>query len=211
MPQSQPLPFAAPHVPNMLGLACSILEACGQAKQHSKKGVSAPLWDYTVPNSRAAVEILRKFVASAGRLTIDVNDVQAGWIQLGKEPPRVAVNGLQVGLEYSLLDSDPKEYLTVVPWPSANAANLCNGRWAEFGVARVGFPGAFMPTLSMDGDTVVIEWDQPPRIEFGSNGFFGLWRRLTRTTIKQIRIGPDSGEIVTTGLVGWTLPRLVWA
>jgi hypothetical protein len=198
-------------VPNMLGLACSILEACGQAQPRSKKGVSAPLWDYTVPNSRAAVEILRKFVESAGRLAIQVNGVDAGWMQLGSEPPRVAVNGLQVGLEYSLLNNPPQQYLTVVPWPSTNAANLCNGRWAEFGVARVGLPGAFMPALSMQGDTVVIEWDQPPKIELGTNGFFGLWRRLTRTTIKQIRIGPTSGEIVTGGLIGWTLPRLVWS
>lgn len=208
---SDPLPFAAPAVPNMLGLACSMLEACGQAQPRSKKGVSAPLWDYTVPHSRAAVDILRSFVANAGRMTIDVNGVPAGWMQLGSELARAVSNGVSLGLEYSLLDGPVQKYLTTVPYPNANAAKLCQQQWAEFGVARVGLPGSLIPSLSMQGDVVVVEWDKPPQLEFGTKGFFGFWRWATHTTIQQIRIGPNSGEIVTTGLVGWTLPRLVWA
>lgn len=211
MPTTTPLPFSAPAVPNMLGLACSVLEACGQAKPRNKRGLSAPWWDYTVPNSRAAVDILRRFVQSAGRLAIQVNGVDAGWVHLGNGPIQVASNGLVVGMEYSLLNGPVQTFKQSVPYPSLAAAQLCQRRWADFGAVQVGLPGSLLPSMSLQGDAVVLEWDEPPQLQFGGTAFFGLIRRMTHTTIKAIHIGPDSGEIITTGLVGWTIPRLIWS
>ena len=115
-------------------------------------------------------------------------------------------------MEASYLGRSPETYLHFAPYPSRQASALCHGEWAEFNVGRLRLPGGLLPRWHMDGETAVISWEQSPQLELGTTGLFGfLWRRLTRTTIEAIRIGPDSGEIVTTGLVGWTLPRVVWS
>lgn len=207
------LPFAlsSNQAPDLLAFVGSVLSSCGQARKHDKRGVSTPLWDYQLPGSRAAAEMLRKFVAAAGRLTVDVNGLPAGWIQLAGEPPIVASNGLELRLQYSLLGRPIENYLAFSPFPSRAISQLCHKEWAEFGFAQVGLPGSLLPEMQMDGETAVLTWDKPPQLRLRTKGFFGLWRRLTHTTIEAIRIGPDSGEIVTTGLAGWTLPRLIWA
>lgn len=204
---------AAPLPPgvDLLSFATDLLTACGTAKPSPRKGYAAPLWDYRLPKSKAAADLLRSFVQRMGELTVRVNDQPVGWVRLGESPPVVASNGIELRLNYSILGQPPSNYIHFSPYPSRLASTLCHGEWAEFGAGRVKLPGRLLPEMHMDGETAVLSWPQPPQLEFGSKGFFGLWRKLSRTTIEAIRIGPESGEIVTTGLVGWTLPRLVWS
>lgn len=204
---SAPLPYGV----DLLGFAVDLLGACAEARPAPKRGLSAPMWDYRLPHSRAAADLLRSFVRESGQLTFKLNDQPAGWVKLFGTPPVVASNGIEIRMQASWLGRPPEDYLHFSPYPSRLASTLCHGGWAEFRVGRLKLPGSLLPTMRMEGETAVLNWDRPPVLELGTSGFFGLWRKLSRTTIEAIRIDPESGEIVTTGLVGWTLPRIVWA
>lgn len=196
-----------------LGFVCDVLGACGGAKQHSKKGVAAPLWDYHIPRAKPIVEIIRGFVRNGGRLDAEINGQVAGWLKIGQTPPVVASNGIEIRMEYSIFGQVPQSYLAMQAYPSRAASDLCHRQWATFGVAQILCPGDLLPVMSMENDSAVIRWTKPLVLQLSTKGPLGLGilRRVSRTTIEAIRLGPDDGEFITTGLPGWALPRLVWA
>ena len=206
-----PAMFGSPASHDYLGFVCDVLGACGGARKHEKQGVAAPLWDYHLPQAKPIVEMIRGFVRNSGRLDAEINGQVAGWARLGEAPPIVASNGIEIRVEYSIFGGSPQTYLAMQTYPSRAASDLCHGQWATFGMAQARCPGSLMPLMAMEGDSAVIRWDKPLVLQLSTNGFFGLWKRLSLTTIDAVRLGPDDGELITTGLPGWTLPRLVWS
>lgn len=203
--------FSAPAVPkeDVLASLSGIICAAGEAKRVRPGERNAGLWDLKVKNSRRIVDLIRAYAAQNCVLSLSANGMHVGSVRLDKEPPRFVENSLLVKTRYSLFGNEETSKELLLPIPDSRTGALLRGQWIELGAARLKL-GSVLPVISCEGDTAVIRWSDPPSLELGSTGFFGLMRRITRTRLTELRLGPDYGEFVASGLTGWVLPRLVW-
>lgn len=195
----------------ILGPVTEIFTGIGQARPVRKGEREAGLWDYTVPKSRRLVDLIRAYAEQGAKLHIEANDIELGSVELATKILAASESGVTIDLKYSLLGGDDTAKQVLLPYPNPTAAMLFSGRWIDFGVACVKL-GQILPSVSWEADTAVLRWSSdPPGIQLGQRGFFGLLRRVTTTRLSEIRIGPEYGDFVAHGLVGWGLPRLKWA
>lgn len=187
----------------------SILCSVGEAQPASKRKREAGLWETPVRGVRPLVELIRAYAAANEVLTLAANGVNLGSVRLDETPPRVISSDLLLTTRYSLFGNEEQTKELLLPIPDARTRAIVTGQWVDLGNARIRL-GSLIPVASMDGDTAVLRWTDPPQVELGSHGFFGLIRRVTRTTLRELRIGPNYGDFVTSGVVGWVLPRLRW-
>lgn len=202
---------AAPVPPaNWLDFSTDVLCCIGDAKKPAKgKEREAAFWDKQVPGSRGVVDLILAYARNGGQLNFEVNDVACGWVKLGANPPLVISDGMEVFIDYKLFDAAPSSKRSFLPFKDRRQNALAHGQWVDLNVARVRL-GSLIPAISMEGEAAVLSWSDPPAVELGTAGLFGLLRRVTRTQLSAIRISREYGEFVTTGLAGWALPRLVW-
>lgn len=195
---------------NWLNFSTDVICCIGDAKKPTKsKEREAAFWDKQVPGSRGVVDLLLAYARNGGQLNFEVNDVACGWVKLGANQPLVMSDGMEVFIDYKLFDAAPSSKRSFLPFRDRQQNALAHGQWVDLNVARVRL-GSLIPTISMEGETAVLSWSDPPAVELGTAGLFGLLRRVTRTQLSAIRISREYGEFVTTGLAGWALPRLVW-
>jgi len=204
--------FSAPAVPkeDVIASLSGIVYSVAQAKRVRPGERNAGMWDFTVPNSRRVVDLIRAYAAQNCILSLSANGVNVGSVRLDHEPPRVISSNLLVKTRYSIFGNEETAKELLLPIPDSRTIGLLQGQWVDLGSARIRL-GSVLPEITSDGDTAVLRWSDPPSLELGTKGFFGLMRKITRTRLSELRLGPDFGEFVASGLTGWVLPRLKWA
>ena len=204
--------FSAPAVPTgeVISSLSGIVYSVAQAKRGRPGERNAGLWDFTVPSSRKIVSLIRAYAAQDCVLTLSANGESVGSVRLDSEPPRVISGNLLVKTRYSIFGNEETAKELLLPIPDSRTVGLLQGQWVELGAARIRL-GSVLPEITSEGDTAILRWSDPPSLELGSVGFFGLMRKITRTRLTELRLGPDFGEFVASGLTGWILPRLKWA
>jgi hypothetical protein len=204
--------FSAPAVPkeDVLASLSGIVYSVAQAKLARPGERNAGMWDFTVPKSRRMVDLIRAYAAQNCILTLLANGVNVGSVRLDSEPPRVVSSNLLVKARYSLFGNEEVAKELLLPIPDSRTIGLLQGQWVALGAARIRL-GSVLPEITSEGETAVLRWTDPPSLELGSTGLFGLMRKITRTRLSELRLGPDYGEFTASGLTGWILPRLKWA
>lgn len=194
-----------------LAFTADVLSALGEAetkKERQQRGYGG-LWTKTIPGSLPVAKLIRNYAKWNGKLMLSVNDQAIGHVMLD-EPPLATDTGVAVSVQYKIFNDTPSVTGMTLPYPKPEVKDLCQGRWAEFGMARVYAP-QLMPELSMHGDDAVLEWSRPLTVQFGKKGLFGFVRWLTQTKLHRIFLGPNRGWFELTGLGRWVIPDLEWA
>lgn len=188
----------------ILDFATNVLRAAGPVQSNrTRRDDGVALGSVTIPGAQRVVPQIIAFgrnggVFKTGRVNVTL---------LGQ--PRPAEEHLEVGYRITVENLAQSEGVTRIPYPNAFARDLCHGKWVRVGIGELHMtPEALAPWVTPDGDDgVLIAWDHPPTIRAGRR----LFRWLTNTTIRGIRINQSGGEIlVGNPITGFFLPQLVW-
>lgn len=200
-----------------LDFAESIATAIGHsesprdADRRRKQGRAAGLWTKEVPQSRGLVDLILAYAAAGNCLKLEANDVEIGTVSIAERSPIITDSELSLYLTYSLFGGEPSEKMIQMAYRNNIQRVICTGKWLQLNIGQVRF-GSLIPQVTWDGQAAKLTWSDPPQVQFGSDGIFGLGilRRVTNTTLSSITIGRDYGDFETSGVIGWGLPRLRW-
>jgi hypothetical protein len=181
------------------------IRAMRRAKRTRRGEYSAGLWQRSIPRSLAIVKVLQEYARAGNRLEW----AGRGHVSLDSLTPMP--QGLGVAITGKILGGDMNIGATL-PYPNELMRHLLAGHVCELGVATIRMP-QILPTVSPGADgSVLIEWQKPIELSIGTKWplFPNPFRWLSSSTISGIRVTESTGDFIARGIVGWTLPQLVW-
>lgn len=197
---------------NLVSLTCDMLDAACQPAPHKAEVEGAfkgPLWDVSIPHSKAIVPFVLDYAKGGQIARFDLNGRTFATIKL---VDGLMVSDAAVSLPYSrkLYDGSVQPCTAVVPFSCHEKAQpLCSGKWTEFGAAKVQMR-SLIPTVTWENESAVLRWKVNPVVSTVRDGW--LWDTIVKTAIREIRISEFGGRVVFTSWIKSLLcPDMVWA
>ena len=207
---------------DLLSLCCNLLDAaCAPAdapparatRRERRRGeaeaVSGPLWDIGLPGTKQLIPFIHDF-ARLQQARVSLNDRTLFTAKL-TGGITAENDGLYVPHLRAWFGGKEEIAETFLPYSHPKAKPLCCGEWTPFGVATIRIGCSLLPTLTMDGDTVVVRWEDTPSVRLKKTGPLGLIDWNIEAGVKEIRIGEFTGRVVfTRPLVSLLAPDVRW-
>lgn len=200
---------------DLLVFSSSLLFAACEGRKVEKLRRNQPpeahFWTKEIEHAKGIVGAIIEFAKNGQSLSITSGDENYEIVS-GKITGQIQVYDHSIGVPYHYRwFGQEHDDIKTFNYPNEETKTLCHGEWATFGSAQMRMTKTkLLPNVGYKDGIASLTWKHPPQVRYGKKGLFGFFRWISTTSIREVIVTPDYGEIITGGIAGYALPRLIW-